>query len=95
MRSCPCGSCSHCCLHQGCGTETSIEYAKHPFKHTTTDNLIGVIGKALKDMEKETQHIGRKTLLLREAGFVVLALKGGKPQSQHAKGAVESKDTTQ
>ena len=31
----------------------SFEYAKYPFKHTTTDNLIGVMEKALKDISSE------------------------------------------
>lgn len=54
-----------------------IDFCTNPFKHTTTPKLIDVMSKVLKAMKKDEQHIGRKTLLFREAGFVKLVLKGG------------------
>ena len=49
----------------------------NPYKHTSTPALIETMTKLLKVMGKDEQHIGRKTLLWREAGFVKLVLQGG------------------
>lgn len=55
----------------------ATERSTNPYKHTSTDKLIEIMTKLLKVMHKDEQHVGRKTLLWREAGFVKLVLKGG------------------
>ena len=55
----------------------AVDYSTNPFKRTDTPRLIDIIAKVLKGMQKDAQHIGRKTLLVREAGFVKPVLKGG------------------
>ena len=53
------------------------EIVNSPYKHTTTQRFIDIIAKLVKQMGHEARFKGRKTLLLREAGFVIMFLAGG------------------
>lgn len=55
----------------------TVDSAFNPHRHIKTNRLINIMTRILKDMHRDAQHVGRKTLLLREAGFVKLVLKGG------------------
>lgn len=48
-----------------------------PYKHATTQRFIDIMTKIIKDMGCEDRFKGRKTLLVREAGFVIMFLAGG------------------
>lgn len=50
----------------------------NPYKHTTTQHIIDEMTKIMKnDMGVGDKYKGRKTLMIREAAFVIFALAGG------------------
>ena len=61
----------------GLWQQKAEEIINSPYKHATTQRFIDIMTKIIKDMGYEARFKGRKTLLLREAGFVIVFLAGG------------------
>ena len=46
--------------------------------HKHTQHIIDEMTKVMKDMGVDNKYKGRKTLMIREAAFVIFALAGGR-----------------